>query len=411
MSETIAKVYKRAKITSASALAVLMLTQSPAVLADCVVTGATPSGGETVNCVSPPNDTDGYNGTAFDEDIVVQPTAVINNAAGSGIYGGTGGNDAVTVRGGLLTASSFGVYLTGAATETSTINVQGGSITAGTDGLVIRDSTANINVYNGSITATGAAVTASNTNSLVASINIAGGTVTSTASSGISVLSAPANITVSNGDISGDSWGIYTDQQANITMSGGLITSNSQPGIRTGTANDVITVSGGTINSTMGTTLSSRGGADNITITGGTLNGHVNAGADNDILILTGGTINANVFAGDGNDTVTLGDITVTGTVNGGNDTDTLIFDMTVPPADIATVQAAIAAANPASDSLTINGTLYRWTNFENLVVAFGGSSTHAVPTMQEWMLALLCLLIMAGVYGLSRRQTSAAQF
>lgn len=392
----IAKILKNEKNTSlcASAFALLMLSQSPATLADCVVTGATPSGGQAVSCSSPPNDTDGYLGTNFDDDIIINSGASVSAVATS-VIRGNGGNDTVTMLGGTITAGTDdAVLLSGGLADTATVAVNDGLIDGIRNAISVIGHVANISVSGGQVRSQNSSIYVGALGAL-ATITVNGGIVNSTTNAGIATsVVTPASVTVSAGTITGNTTGISIGGEANITVTGGSITGTTNVGIRTGDANDTISVSGGTITGAGSVPIQAGRGADVINISGGTINGNINTNNDNDVITLSGGTITGGIYAGQGNDTVTLADDVDVGVLVGFDGFDTLQFEMTVPAADLAGLQAALAAANPAVDSITINGRNYSWTTFEAIEVSLRASS-HAVPTMQEWALALLCGLIL----------------
>ena len=76
------------------------------------------------------------------------------------------------------------------------------------------------------------------------------------------------------------------------------------------------------------------------------------------------------ISAGSQNDTVRLGTgARIDGLVDCGNgNEDSLVFTMTVPQDQIASISSQIAAANPAGGSITINGLFYEWEDCEELV-------------------------------------------
>jgi len=82
---------------------------------------------------------------------------------------------------------------------------------------------------------------------------------------------------------------------------------------------------------------------------------------------------------------------------------------MTVPEGDLAAVQAAIAAAHPASDSLTINGETYTWQNFESLVdqVEVQSPGAPEIPALGVPGLVLLALLLVGAGALLMRSRPS----
>lgn len=393
------------------ALALLLLSQSPAVLADCSVTGPTPSGGQAVSCTSPPVDLDGYTGTAFDDQIIVNIGALVNTVGSSAIQG-NGGNDTITMLGGTITAGvDDAILLSGALADTVTVAVSGGLVDGDRNAIRVIGSLANISVSSGQVRSNNSSIFVGGTLGGTATIAVNGGIIDSTTNDGIETsLNTPAIVTVSAGTITGNTTGISIGGEANITVTGGSITGTTNVGIRTGDASDTISVSGGTITGAGSVPIQTGRGADAVNISGGTINGNINTNNDNDVITLSGGTITGGIYAGFGNDTVTLADDVDVGVLVGFDGFDTLQFAMTVPAADLASLQTALAAANPAGDSITINGRNYSWTTFEAIEVLLRAPS-HAVPTMQEWALALLCGLLFLRVFFFTRHQRQVTKF
>lgn len=120
--------------------------------------------------------------------------------------------------------------------------------------------------------------------------------------------------------------------------------------------NDIITNNG-----TVGTLINGSDGND-IIVNNGTVNGSINGMEDNDTII-----INTQTSSGGSDNALTL---------NGGSGTDVLQFDFYSQDAYNAAA-AALAAANPAGGSITINGQTYTWFNFEQLLAIL----RVAVPT------------------------------
>ncbi len=68
-----------------------------------------------------------------------------------------------------------------------------------------------------------------------------------------------------------------------------------------------------------------------------------------------------------GDDTVIIEGGSVDGLIDGGDDTDSLAFSIVHGAEGFDRVVAALAAADPAGGSITINGETYTWSNFESL--------------------------------------------
>lgn len=94
----------------------------------------------------------------------------------------------------------------------------------------------------------------------------------------------------------------------------------------------------------------------------------MDTGPGDDVIVHRGTA--SRLLAGDGADTVTLGDGAVVRLViDGGPNTggvDVLEFNLTVATeAEAQRVRDALAVANPATGSITINNQDYAWVNFE----------------------------------------------
>ncbi len=327
--------------------------------ADCQAVGTTPDGGEIVVCTDV--DPDGYDGTVNGDDITIQPGATVNGSDGIET---DSGNDSITMLGGTVDVTDDGLS---GDDDDDLIVVSAGTIIAAGDGIHGRGGSDTIRIHGGTITAGDNAI---NGGSSADVITMTGGSITTT-------IDGPV------GAINGE---------------GG---------------SDVITVTGGTI---IGATESLKGGSgsDTITVTGGDLTAIdeevIDADGDDDVISLANATLTVTdlgrpvVTADSGNDEVTLQDgLVFNSFFDGGDDFDTLVFAMTVPVDEIAALAAALAAADPAGDSLTINGTTYDWVDFEELVADFQVQGL-AIPTASQVGLGILMsALALAAVLTLRR--------
>ncbi len=198
-----------------------------------------------------------------------------------------------------------------------------------------------------------------------------------------------------------------------VTVLGGTITADDDA-ISGDAGNDMIVVQGGTITSNAGgneDAIDGDSGNDTITISGGALDGDedgIDGGDGNEIITITGGTVTAgddcidanpgtsqisvsnatigpcggNAIEGDDStDTITLGTgADIDGDIDCRGGTDSLTFNMTVPAANLAAVQAAIAAAGSPNGNVTIEGLSYIWIDCENIVDNVQAPAT-ATPT------------------------------
>lgn len=402
MRETFKKSVKSRKLTGASALALLLCAQSPAVLAQCVVTGAgtAAAGGDVVVCAGPAADADGHIGTNNGDEFTVIAGAAVSSLAGSTLRTELGSDYVEVLGGNIVTAvpgGEYGVFLNGDNTNASRVDFRGGNIT-GAGGIRSRNNTSTISVSGGVISVTLPAINIENSN-LPATINISGGRIGTVGSAifihdALSVAGPPATITISNGDISAVANGVYSLGRTTLNMAGGNLSGGGRS-IETGGDNDFITLTGGTITGD----IDANGDNDTFTLNGATVDGTVELGTGNDIVNLLSGSViwGHDVNAGPGDDTVMWSDAVVSGTVDGGLGTDdTLDFTMSLTPTDSAALEAYLIA-NPSTGTITLSGTTYDYTNFENLLIRgrAAGAPVRAVPTMSQWMLVLLSGLLM----------------
>lgn len=185
-----------------------------------------------------------------------------------------------------------------------------------------------------------------------------------------------------------------------MLISGGTITSGSDA-VETGDGNDTVTMTSGSVTGDSdGFRL--QAGDDSITVTGGTVTATsgqgIQTGSGNDYISISNATVSGDpALEGEGDDdTIELGNgAVINGLIDGSAGTDTLRFSMSVAPGDLSSVQSALASANPASDSITINGQTYNWSNFETIEDNVRGSVPTSVPTLQFWGIMMLISLML----------------
>ncbi len=85
--------------------------------------------------------------------------------------------------------------------------------------------------------------------------------------------------------------------------------------------------------------------------------------------IINSGAVNGSIIAGGGDDTVIIAGIgAVNGVIDGGSGYDVLTFNLsTSNPEELQALAAQIAAANPAGGTISLQGRVYTWQNFEEL--------------------------------------------
>lgn len=213
-----------------------------------------------------------------------------------------------------------------------------------------------------------------------------------------------------------------------IVMQGGMVMSTNSNAIDAGSDNDIVTINGGTVTGALGSAIELGSGVDTLIVTGGTITALSDGVHDVESVQITGGMIYSGdqdgIDTSDGNDNVSIsnatvqsdgadpsanaielnsGDDTLTlgsganivGQIDGRDDTDTLVFAMEVPAMELAAVQAAIAGADPAGDTLMINGLTYTFINFESLIDNVTvPTNVLEVPTLSPNSIALFGLLL-----------------
>jgi hypothetical protein len=136
----------------------------------------------------------------------------------------------------------------------------------------------------------------------------------------------------------------------------------------TGGGDDTINNNGTVYGTIYGDSGSGGGGGNDSINNSGYVSYDIDGGDGNDS-INNSGTVDNNINAGNGDDTVTItGSGTVGGVMDGGAGYDVLQFNLaTSNPEELMAIAEQIAAANPAGGTLTINGIVYTWQNFEQL--------------------------------------------
>jgi hypothetical protein len=305
-------------------------------LADCADVGDTGSGGDIIVCTGA--DPDGYDGTANGDDVTVQPGASVIDPVGDDAIFTADGADTVTVNGGTVTAVFNDGIAGGNGADTITVNA--GTLDAEEDAIDGDDDDDVITINGGTVHGDDSCADGG------------GGFDT---------------ITVNGGNLTAGGFCIDNDEgDGQITITGGTLLSGDEV-VKGHDGQNVVTITGGTLTSSDEDVIDTDAGDDIVSIKNATLTtqdepDHVAVQLDT------------------GDDQLTLGNGAViqgnqNGLIDGGdhNKGDTLTFDMTVPAGDLAALQAAIAGANPAGDSITINGETYTWINFEELVDSLSG--------------------------------------
>lgn len=97
------------------------------------------------------------------------------------------------------------------------------------------------------------------------------------------------------------------------------------------------------------------------------------------------------------------------GIINCGNGTDTIIFAMDVPEQRLNRISDEIALADPADDTLIINGLRYSWIDCEILINELNGVQfTRPIPTVSQWgLIAMAGVLGIIGLIAIRRRKAA----
>ena len=160
---------------------------SSSAIADCAVTGATPSGGEIVNCTG--TDLDGYSGTINIDEVSIQVGAILSGP--SHVISPGDGDDTVTMFGGSIVAGGDGLK---GGLGNDTITFLGGSMDVDGDGIDGDSGDDTITVSGGTINSTNDdGIDGGSGNDI---ISISGATVTSSASDGENINANSGNDTV-----------------------------------------------------------------------------------------------------------------------------------------------------------------------------------------------------------------------
>ena len=256
-----------------------------------------------------------------------------------------GGNDTYIISGNATTNGSGSEFIEDVGGDDSYV-VSGNISTLGTNSDVIQDNAGN--------------------NTLIISGNIAAQN-----QDAIELLGNGNNSVVVSGRVAADSGfadGIDDIGSGDSTfiVSGSIrATGNLGDGIEVSDGNNSIQVSGSII-SDQGSAIKSVGnGNDTVRLTGTTLAG------GNGTAIQTGNSDDHVIIEGNAD---------ITGIIDGGADNDTLTFAQEVAPEELAELTAAILAANPDGDTITINGKVYTWQNFEGLVALLREIAPELIP-------------------------------
>ncbi|MGI9533912.1 MAG: right-handed parallel beta-helix repeat-containing protein [Thermodesulfobacteriota bacterium] len=371
----------------------------------CTDQGNTPSGGDIIVCdTNAPNpDTNGVVGTANGDEITVDAGAGVDFNAGPGIDTGEGDNIVIINNGDTANDVVIGdTQGISARSGNDDITVNGGFILGNiNDGIFTRGGEDTVTVNNGTIEGFTGINTAADNDIIIINnvfidgrvrgirggdgndqITIESGTIIGATEFGIGTEEGDDTVVINSNPgptlIKGDTQGILTSSgNDDVTVNGATIEGNINDGIFLSSGNDMATVNNANI-STNATGLGGGSGDDILNVDNSVIMGDPNAirgGSGNDtITIRNCSEILGDIQAGRPPDTpdidiVDLGNLrTLTGTIRGGAENDTLIFSQTLDnDQNCIDIKNQIATLNPASDSITIAGITYIFSEFETI--------------------------------------------
>ena len=146
----------------------------------------------------------------------------------------------------------------------------------------------------------------------------------------------------------------------------------------------------------------------------------INFGSGNDMLTVANSLVLGNADGADPNRAIVFGagDDTlkletrarIIDLILCGDDFDTIIFTMDVPEEALPLFSSEIANANPAGDTIVIDGLTYTWEDCELLVNQLNGvRKVRPIPTLSEWgIIAMGGLIGIAALYFIRRRKLPA---
>jgi len=355
--------------------------------ADCFVDGMIPGQGNIVVCDNNAPNPDpngvqvGVESTNNNDEITVETGASINNAAGRAINAGLGA-DLIMVNPGAGNITGSGANLSlSTAGSNNTMVVHGGNLTNG----IFFDIGDNNSVEFGDAT-----------------INSGNNGIFFNNGSGNSA-------TIHSGIINGSNNGIFFNEGDNnsVEFHNATITAGNNGIFFNSGANRSLVFHSGTINSGNNAIFFNNGDST-VHINGGTLipfGVAIITRDGEDSIVLRGGNINPGntgltILTGAANDTVRIERVSsFSGLIDGEEgDGDTLVFAQRIPSNDECNMlREQIASLNPADDSITINGILFTWINFE--IIEDQLRCPDPIPTMTEW--GFIVLVVALGIFGL----------
>lgn len=212
----------------------------------------------------------GYVGTPDDASVTLDLNGFAITGGALDVYGGL----TVTGEGSITAGAKHAIWVNGQGAE---LTVKSGTITGGTGYAIVAnndDSTAKINIEGGLIRS--GAEGAGTLGLFTCHATISGGTILSEVDNTDAIeLSNDSTLTISGGEIKGHDWGIAAFGTAQLTITGGTITTADDEGYAVTTNGNAgqsatITISGGTIR---GAELGAYAPSGKWVITGGNIEG------------------------------------------------------------------------------------------------------------------------------------------
>lgn len=204
-----------------------------------------------------------------------------------------------------------------------------------------------------------------------------------------------------------------------VNINGGMMTCDNRC-VTTGGGPDTVNVDG-TVFNCDGRGINTSFNEDIVNIRNVVINSgpgtSIRTGGDNDVVnvfasVLNSFNPNGVIRTEAGNDMVELGTgAAVNGLIDCGTAFDTIIFEMDVPEDQLIVLTNEIIFANPAGDSIEINGLTYEWINCELLVPELNGVpiEPRPIPTLSQWgLIATAGVLGLVGLYAVGRRRATA---
>ena len=338
--------------TTVLVLIVTLIHSQGAFAQGCVVTGSTPEGGQVVVCSGV--DTNGLETTVLADEVTVEPDADLSRGDDN-VIRTFDGNDLVRMNGGRIETDGAGNDCINLGVDSDEFHMTAGTLICHEDGV----------------------------------LSFGGGNK------------------------------IFTVEGGSITV---LDTPDGEEALQSGGDDDEFYISGGQITG-FDAAIDSLSGNDTIIVTGGMLktlddgeDSTIDAGGDNDLIsvsnALVDGTLAENgvaVGAGSGDDTVRLGTrAEILGLTSGGADVDMLVFEMAVNESQIPSLCRVILSMDPDEGSIAINGLLYEWIDFEEILCELVPGDVESIPTLSEWgLIATVVVLGIAGLLAIRRKKAS----